>query len=110
MNSLNNLLSEVSRSDLARFSRCRVHFNGKAGAGREGEYSTGGEPFEVEISPEQARVLSVAQDKFAGHIKGSITYYEGKVLESCPTPLVNRFETRVEMASHAQVALYDLIE
>jgi hypothetical protein len=107
MNSTGNLLSEIDRWDISHFSKCRVYSNGKFGWGTSWEYESGGNPFEVEITPEQAQVFFRLQERFS---RSPSDEYEEAMLRTLPNELVNRYEDRIEISSNAQVALYDLIE
>ncbi|MEN9625934.1 MAG: hypothetical protein RL557_262 [archaeon] len=114
MNSTGNLLNEIANINTSQFSRVRVYFDGKAGSGTAWEYTNGENPFEVEITPEQALVLCRLQEKFS--LEGCLTgeadpdEYEKAVLETLPDILINRYPNRIEVSGNAQWALYDFIK
>ncbi len=113
---INLLLSEVQQFDPTEYSRCRVHYNGIAGKGRDWAYKAGGDPFEFVITPSQAVLLSKLQDKFAGR---KLDAFEKPVLlgmshdDGVPQELINLFVSKgdysAQVTGSAQVALYDLL-
>ena len=105
MNSTGNLLHEVARLDVSRFSRCRVYFRGVVGEGTAWGYRIGAEPFEVEITPQQAYFLALLQER-----ESQADELEQIVLDSLPDVLINRFKGEIEISSMAQIALYDFFE
>jgi hypothetical protein len=112
MISTGNLLSEVEGINPSKFSSCRVHYNGYIGEGTRLVYEGGGAPFEVWITPEQARVLSELQNRFS--ISGIATgdsnpsSFEKNMLRQLPDCLVKRYKDgRVEMSAQACIDLYD---
>ena len=108
----NLLLSEVQRYNHSDYSRCRVHYNGIVGEGRDWAYRTGGTPFEFEITPVQAYLLSRLEDS----MQRTLTIPELQIMRNVPAKLKNRTsgvgfsDVRFNVTYYAQIAQYDLLK
>ena len=102
----NLLLSEVQKHNPSDYSRCRVHYNGIAGEGRDWAYGAGGDPFEFEITPAQANLLSRLQDS----MQRRLTEPELELMVDIPAELKNGTgDESFHVTGTAQVAQYDLL-
>ncbi|MFA5856811.1 MAG: hypothetical protein WC867_05605 [Candidatus Pacearchaeota archaeon] len=106
MDSSGNLHHELKDLDFSKYSRCRIYFNGKVGWGTYWEYKVSEEPFEYEITPEQARFIS----HFERNLFEEPNTYEQIILNSLPDRLIRRYKNGIDLSSNVQIALYDLIE
>jgi len=110
---LNLLLSEVQRFDPNEYSTCKVHYDGIIGKGRDWQYEGGGEPFEHEITPQQASLLSRLQNQLGGWV---LTDEQVEVMKGLPTVqnndngLSNLHGSRTHVTGIAQAALYNLVK
>ncbi len=103
----NLLLSEVQNLNLSNFTRCKVHYDGFAGKGRDWEYRAGGTSFKYDITPQQAGFLSRLQDTFGGWV---LSQEEQLLMNGIPSELVRTLANRTHVTGSAQVALYDLLK
>jgi len=100
------LLSEVQRFNPSEFTRCKVHYDGFAGKGRDWQYASGGDSFEYEITPQQANLLSILQEEYGGR---QLLSQEQTVVNGIPDKLVREWRSKMHVTGSAQVALYDLL-
>ncbi|MCD4760253.1 hypothetical protein K8R33_05205 [archaeon] len=102
----NLLLSEVQNNNPSGYSRCKVRYSGIAGEGRDWAYRAGGDPFEFEITPAQANLLSRLQDS----MQRRLTEPELELMVDIPATLKNRTgDGSFHVTGSAQVAQYDLL-